>query len=609
MLGNPVLALATIGIIALVCQWLAWWVKLPAILFLLIAGICVGPILGWLNPDALFGNLLFPFISLGVAVVLFEGGLTLRFSEIKGLEHVVRRLVSTGLLITWAVTTLATYWLLDFSLELAILFGALTVVTGPTVIVPMLRSVRPTRHIANILRWEGIVIDPIGALLAVLVYEFIIADIGAKAFGHTLLTFTGLILTGVSIGAIAGYTLGLALRYQWLPVYLHNLATLSVVLGVFTLSNLIQPESGLLTVTIMGLWLANMKEVDTEDILNFKESLSLLFISGLFIILAARVNLDQLLILGWPALGVLLAMQFIARPLKIFVSTWASNLRWQERALLAWVAPRGIVAAAISALFAIQLEKNGYTQATLLVPLTFMIIIGTVAFQSLTARPMAMWLKVAEPEPSGFLILGANPVARTIAAALEKNGFTTLLADSNWDNIRAALIEGRQTFYGNVVSEQADRQLDLVGLGRLLALTPHQEMNCLAAMRYRSEFNDRNVFTLQVTREDSEKPMKRPTCGHIAFDEEASYSRLAEMLGQGAKIHSTQLTEKFDFDDFYKRHFVRAVLLFAITPRGRLRVFTPTEEIKPTPGWTLISLIEPEEDQEDKLNKKKASSL
>ena len=219
MLDNPAISLAAIGIIALICQWLAWWIKLPAILFLLIAGITIGPVLGWLNPDDLFGELLFPFISLAVAVVLFEGSLTLRFSEIKGLEHVVRRLVSSGLLITWLVTTLATYWLLNFSLELAILFGALTVVTGPTVIVPMLRSVRPTTHVSNILRWEGIVIDPIGALLAVLVFQFIIAGIDADAFGHTLLTFTGQVLTGLSFGAVAGYALGMALRHQWLPVF------------------------------------------------------------------------------------------------------------------------------------------------------------------------------------------------------------------------------------------------------------------------------------------------------------------------------------------------------------------------------------------------------
>jgi NhaP-type Na+/H+ or K+/H+ antiporter len=601
VLANPAIALAAIGILALVCQWLAWWIKLPAILFLLITGILFGPVLGWLNPDTLFGDLLFPFISLAVAVVLFEGSLTLRFSEIKGLEHVVRRLVSTGLLITWGVTTLATYWLLNFQLELAILFGALIVVTGPTVIVPMLRSVRPTRHVANILRWEGIVIDPIGALLAVLVFQFIVAGIETNAFGKTLLTFAGQFFTGLTLGATAGYVLGNAIRHQWLPVYLHNLATLCLVLGVFALSNQVYHESGLLTVTVMGIWLANMKEVHTEDILNFKESLSLLFISGLFIILAARVDLHQFVILGWPALGILLAVQFIARPIKVAISTWGSTLNWRERAILAWISPRGIIAAAVSALFAIQLEHQGYAQASLLVPLTFMVIIGTVAFQSLTARPLAMWLKVAEPEPKGFLIVGANPLARTIAAALNKHGFTTLMADTNWGNIRAALIEGHQTFYGDLVSEQADRKLDLVGIGKLLSLSPHEELNCLAAMRYRSEFGDRNLYTLQVSTAEDEKKQPRPRCGQIAFGENVSYSQLTEMLSLGAKTHSTKLTEEFNFDDFYKKQYTRAVILFAITPRGDLRIFTPSIEIEPAPGWTIISLMLPKEDKENSM--------
>lgn len=597
MLDNPAIALATIGILAFACQWLSWWIKLPAILFLLTTGILIGPVFELLNPDDLFGDLLFPFISLAVAIVLFEGSLTLRFSEIKGLGHVVRRLLSSGLLITWAITSLATYWLLSLPIELAILFGALTVVTGPTVIMPMLRSVRPNARVANILRWEGIVIDPIGALLAVLVFEFIIAGIGAEAFSHTALIFLSQVFTGLAIGSGAGYLLGLTLRRHWIPSYLQNLATFCIVLATFAVSNEIQHESGLLTVTIMGIWLANMKDVHTEDILDFKESLSLLFISGLFIILAARINLDQFLSLGWPALGVLFAMQFIARPLKVIAASWGSTLSWQERFVLAWIAPRGIIAAAISALFAIQLEQQGYEQAAVLVPLTFMIIIGTVGFQSITAAPIARLLKVAEPEPTGFLLIGANPLARAIAKALDEHGFNTVLADTNWDHIRSALIEGRKTFFGNVVSERADRRLELVGIGRLLALSPYHEANCLAVMRYRNEFGRENTFSLPVDVETEEERSKEPQCGRIAFGNEFSYSYLNQMLAKDAKIHSTELTESFGLDEFDKLHGNRAVKLFAITPRGQLRIFTQINEMQPSAGWTLISLILPRDEE------------
>jgi len=588
-----VLSIAAIGVLALACQWFAWWVKLPAILFLLLSGIVVGPVSGWIDPDALFGDLLFPIVSLSVAVILFEGSLTLRFSEIKGLERVVRRMVSSGMLVTWTVTTLAAYALLAIPFQLALLFGAVTVVTGPTVIVPLLRTVRPTAHLANILRWEGIVIDPLGALLAVLVFEFIISGSGGRALGHTLLLFAEQILTGVAFGAAAGYALGVVLRRYWLPEYLHNAAALMVVFGMFALSNYIQAESGLLTVTVMGIWLANMKGVDVKGILDFKETLSIVLISGLFIILAARLDFEGVALLGWGALGVLLIMQFVGRPLKIMVSTWGSSLTWRERAMLGWVAPRGIVAAAVAALFALQLEQQGFEQAAMLVPMTFIVIIGTVALQSFTARPVAVLLGVAEPDPRGFLIVGGNPLARAIALALQQNDFRVLLADTSWSNVRAAMMDNLPAFFGKVVSEYADRRLDLVGIGQLLALSSVQEENALAAMRYRTEFGVANVYSLQVTSEkEGDTRTGKPAYGHIAFGEEVSFTQLSKMLGKGAEIHSTGLSDEFGFDEYYKKYFGRAVPLFAINPRGKLFVYTADSDLKLVSGWTIISLIE-----------------
>jgi NhaP-type Na+/H+ or K+/H+ antiporter len=589
-----VMSIAAIGVLALACQWFAWWVKLPAILFLLLSGIVVGPLSGWIDPDALFGDLLFPMVSLAVAVILFEGSLTLRFSEIKGLERVVQRMVSSGMLVTWTVTTLATYALLDISFQLALLFGALTVVTGPTVIVPMLRTVRPTAHLANILRWEGIVIDPLGALLAVLVFEFIISGSGGTAIGHTLLLFAEQILTGLLLGALAGYVLGVVLRRHWLPEFLHNAAALMLVFAVFALSNHLRAESGLLAVTVMGIWLANMKDVDVEGILDFKETLSIVLISVLFIILAARLDFAAVALLGWGALGVLLIMQFVGRPLKILVSTWGSSLSWRERAMLAWVAPRGIVAAAVAALFALQLQKQGVEQAAILVPMTFIVIIGTVALQSISARLVAVWLGVAEPDPEGFLIVGGNPLARAIALALQKHGFRVLLADTSWSNVRAAMMENLPAFFGKVVSEYADRRLDLVGIGQLLALSSVQEENALATMRYRTEFGVANIYSLQVTSEqEGDTKTGKPPYGHIAFGEQVSFTQLSKMLAKGAEIRSTGLSDEFGFDEYYKTYYGRAVPLFAISPRGKLFVYTAGGDLKLASGWTIISLIEP----------------
>lgn len=385
------LALGGIGLAALCSQWLAWRLRLPAILFLLLSGILAGPVLGVLDPGALFGHLLFPLTSLAVALILFEGSLTLQLSEWREIGSVVRRMVTLGALATWVVIALATHLLLGFSWELAVLFGSLTLVTGPTVIVPMLRVVRPRASVANILRWEGIVIDPIGALAAVVTFSFIVSrDQGG--WSQSLATFAGVIGCGTLLGVLGGWALGVVLRRHWLPEYLHNLAALAAVLGVFIASNLLVHESGLLAVTLMGMWLANMRGVDVKPILHFKENLSVLLISGLFILLAARLDLKALLALGPATLALLAVIQFIARPLNIGLSTLGSALGWRERALLAWIAPRGIVAAAVSAIFALRLQEHGDPNAQLLVPLTFLVIIGTVVLQSATARPSrACW--------------------------------------------------------------------------------------------------------------------------------------------------------------------------------------------------------------------------
>ncbi len=597
------LQLAGIGLIAIACQWFAWWVKLPAILFLLLAGILAGPVTGWLVPDRLFGDLLFPFVSLSVAVILFEGGLTLRFHEIQGLQRVVRNLVSIGTLVTWLIVAVATHLLLGFDWNLSFLFGAVMVVTGPTVIVPLLRTVRPNAKVSNILRWEGIVIDPIGALLAVLVFEFIISGQGGSAFTHTLATFGTILLVGFSMGAVAAYLLGLVLRHHLLPEYLHNVATLTVVFGVYAFSNAIAEESGLLTVTVMGIWLANMKNVPMQDILNFKESLSVILISGLFIILAARIELEQFAQLGWGALALFATIQFVGRPAKVFLSTLGSSLTWQERTLLAWIGPRGIVAAAVTALFAIRLQQQGYEGAELLVPLAFTIIIGTVVLQSATAGMLARALGVAEPEPKGFLIIGANEVARAIGRVLREHGFRAVLTDTNWKHIKEARQkDGLETFYGNPVSDYADRHLNLVGIGRMLGLSRQSDLNALAALKYRPEFGRKGIYTLQSSADvnRSEKlTVSGEHRGYTLFGEDVTYSKLASLMSKGAEIRSTVLTEEFDFDAYRRKYGNRAIPLFALTPKGKLECFVAGGKLKPQPGWTVIALVQPEEEERD----------
>lgn len=597
---EAVVALSVIGVVAIICQWFAWWIKLPAIVFLLIAGIVLGPLTGWLNPEALFGDLLFPMVSLAVAVILFEGSLTLRFEDIRGLQKVVRNILTIGVMITWFSIAVATHFLLEFSWGLSILFGAIMVVTGPTVIVPMLRTVRPNAKISNVLRWEGIVIDPLGAILAVLVFEVLLSIQlqGHASIGHTAYMFGKTLVAGLAIGAVAGYLFGIVLRKHWLPEYLHNVTTLALVFATFAISNEISEESGLLTVTVLGIWLANMKNVSVENILNFKEDLSILLISGLFILLAARLNFDSFQQLGMGAVMLFLFIQLIARPVKVFLSTIGSDLTWQEKTMISWIGPRGIVAAAVTALFALRLQDMGVENADLLVPLAFAIIIGTVLVQGSTAKFIANRLGVAEPDDSGFLIIGANSVARVVAQALKENGFRIRLTDGSWTNVKEARMRGLDTYYGNAVSEHADRHLDLIGLGQVLALTPQSELNALAGLRYKTEFGSNHVYFLSTDKEKdkerSETKSRKAVShdSHVLFSNEITYAKLASLISRGAKVKQTKLTESFSFEDYLQQHSRRVTPLFAFNAKRRLRFFTAAENLQPETGWTIVALVQ-----------------
>ena len=596
MLDSGIIAFAFIGLISFASQWLAWRVKLPAILFLLASGLIIGPVTQVFNPDSLFGDLLFPLISLAVAIILFEGSLTLDLKEIRSQKGVVQRLITVGAAITWVVVAVATHYLFGLGWELSVLFGALTVVTGPTVIVPMLRTVRPNADVGNILRWEGILIDPLGALLVVVVYEFIVAQGQAEGALSGMLAFFEIIASGTFFGLAAGWLLGFILKRRWVPEYLENLATLSMVFASFSISNMLAHESGLLAVTLMGMWLANQKDVRIGEILNFKENLTVMLISGLFIILAARLTLDDLIALGWMPFALLAIMQFVARPLSVWISAIGSTLSWQEKSLLSWIAPRGIVAAAVSALFAIKLEQSGEAQAEILVPLTFAVIFGTVVLQSATSRMMARWLGVAEPPPNGYLIIGANGIARAIGNELQKNNVQVLLTDSNWDNIRAARMDGLRTFYGNPVSEYAEQRLDLVGLGKLLGLSPERSINTVAGMRFGNEFGQHNIFALRTSVDARLSEMHldgQEHRGQYLFSERLTYSKFSSMLAQGAELHSTRLSSEFTYTDFLEQNGKEAIPLFGITPEGKVVTCKIGSDFTPKNDWKIISLFTP----------------
>jgi len=600
MVELQLISLASIGVISLVCQWVAWRLRLPAILFLLVAGIFFGPYLGFLNPDALLGDMFFPIVSLAVAVILFEGSLTLKFTELKEHGKMVRNLLISGVLVTWVIATLACRYVIDISWGVSTLFGAIVVVSGPTVIMPLLRAVRPNGRIRNILKWEGIVVDPIGALLAVLVFEFIISSGTGQSYAieHTLITFGKTLVLGITLGFSSGYLLGQTLRNHWLPQFLQNAGTLTFMLGCFAFSNFLVHESGLLTVTIMGIWLANMKGVPVDEILEFKESLSVLLISALFILLAARMDLNTITVLGWGPLWVIAILMVVARPLAVWLAAIGTDLSWQEKTFLGWVAPRGIVAAAVAALFAFKLEEGNYIDADALLPMVFLVIMVTVVIQSITATPLAMLLKVKEPDDNGYLFIGANAVARLIAKALISRNIPVVLTDTSWENVRAARMDNLHVYYGNPVSEHAENNLDLTSIGHMLAVSPYKQLNTLSTYHYLDLMGEGHILGLPEGDQElraSHQSASKYVETRNQFDESATFARLASLVSKGATIKITQLSSEFSFETYLKQHGNRLTLLFAIRPDGVLVPLGRNGGQIPEENWELISLIQNEE--------------
>jgi NhaP-type Na+/H+ or K+/H+ antiporter len=589
---HSVLLLAGIVALGIFCQWLAWRFKIPAILPLLATGFLAGPVFGLLHPQELLGDLTFPVISLAVAVILFEGALTLRWREVRQVAGVVRNLITLGALITWLGGALAARLIVGLSWELAILFGALISVTGPTVINPLLRNVRPTAKIASILRWEGILIDPLGASLAVLVFEFIVAEGTSPQSGlQPLAAFLHILVIGSLCGLIGGSLVAVLLRRYLIPDYLRDVAVLAIVITAFAISDYLRAESGLLAVTVMGVFLANLRVPQLQHVWHFKEKLSVLLISALFIVLAANIQLQDLARLNLSSLLLVAAVIFILRPLGAQLSALGSPLNNKERLYLSWIAPRGIVAAAVSSLFAFRLEELGFVGAMDIASLVFLVIVSTVVLQGSTAKLLARRLGVAEAEPQGFLLLGAHHFARHLAVALQEEGFTIRLADTNAQNVARARARNLDVYEGDLLYEEVEEGLDLTGLGRLLALTSNDEVNTLACVHLSHVFDSAEVYQLPPASLPPGRPPADNRLGRLLFDYQATFDAIDIWMDKGATIEKKQLDSPLSFEQHPKQGNGRLPLL-AFRDQ-QVVLFTPGTTFIPTAGWTLVSLVAP----------------
>jgi NhaP-type Na+/H+ or K+/H+ antiporter len=595
---HPLSALASIVVVGILAQWIAWRIHLPSILLLLLGGFLLGPVTGAVDVDAMFGGVLMPLVSASVAIILFEGGLNLRLTELRTVGSAVTNLVTIGILVTWALAGFGAYFILGFSLPIAVLVSAILVVTGPTVIMPLLHHIRPHGQSGPLLKWEGILNDAIGAVLAVLVLETIIAGHTEGAIGFIVLGIAKTLLIGVVLGAAAAGALIWPLRKHWVPDRLHTAVTFAIVLASFSLANELQHESGLLTVTVMGIIVANQRTVLVRHLVEFKENLTVLLLSFIFVALAARLTLDQVTGLTINSFLFVAFLVVVVRPLSVAASTLRTTLPYPDRAFLAFMAPRGVVAAAVASVFAQRLAEAGFEEADQIVPAVFLVITATVAIYGLSARPLAFRLKLAEPDPQGVVIAGASPLARVIAAGLKDAGFAVLLVDRNWRNFTTARMEGIEAYYGDTLSEDTMEHINLTDKGKFLALTPNDRINSLSALHFRDVFERNEVYQLtaeSLDDRDDDPGFPRHLMGRELFGEKVTYGALADRINRGAKLKVTKLSREFTFDDFRKEYGAAAVPLFIVTAENKLKPITKTDSTMPMAGSRLISLVSPPE--------------
>jgi len=566
-------------------QWAAWRLRVPSILVLISVGFVAGPLTGVFQPDEVLGALTFPFVSLAAAVVLFEGGLSASWEEMRGVATPVRRLILIGIPITWAALTAAGHYLLDLRVELALLLGAILVVTGPTVIGPLLRHARPRGSVGSVLKLEGIINDPIGAILAVLVFQGIKAEEIDRAFSVVSAgIFKAAVVSGL-LGLVAAYLFVKFREHNIVPEYLHNAVVLPFALVVYAGANQIQEESGLLAVTVLGIALASQKRVDMEQSLEFTEHARMLLISALFILLTARMKLSDLTGLPIATLGFVAVTIFIARPASVWISTLRSGLSRRERVFLSAMAPRGVVAAAVSSLFALELVASGYEEASILMPVTFAVIALTVLTSGLSAVPLLERLGLAQSKPQGVLILGADRVGRTVAQALQQHGFRALLVDSDSTKVEEARSLGLEARQGEILSRRVLRSLNLDGIGHFLALTPNDDVNTLAASHFRRAFGAANVH--QVLPSSHRGPGYANELQGNQFGGGASLNKLDALAKGGAAVTVTPVEETPTLDRVREQLGIDAVPLFAVNEADDL-IFIHSGEPLPSSGKLVV---------------------
>jgi NhaP-type Na+/H+ or K+/H+ antiporter len=529
--------IAGVAVAGVAAQWIGWRLNIPSILILLALGLALGPVFGLVKSDAVLGAIMRPAIGLAVAIIVFEGGLSLNLRELRTAGSGVQRLVFLALPLNWVLGTLAGHYIGGLIWPVAILFGSILVVTGPTVIMPLLRQSKLEPRSAAFLKWEAIVNDPIGATLTLLILSLLILLHGAGGHAIAAWSLAGRAVLGVLVAGALGLVLPFGLKRLFhgdlTPEYLKTPIILSLALGIYAAGESIQSETGLIGATLFGVVLGNIEITGLQELRRFKESLTVFLVSGLFILLAANIDPAVLRHISWPIVLTTLAILVLVRPIAIGLATIGARMTWKERLLVGWIGPRGVVAAAVAGLAADQLGAAGYPGARLVLPMVFMVIAATVFLHGLSLGPLARLLGLASGSPPGLLIVGAQDWTLALAGALRPLGVPTLITDPDWQALRPARLAGLATARVEILSAKGEHLVDLRDLDYVLAATDDDAYNALVCTRFAPELGRERVHQSAPDPEGPHVRTSREWRGKFVSHPDLTNARLNALIAEG----------------------------------------------------------------------------
>jgi len=590
---TPILAFALVGVLGVGAQWIAWRLRLPAIVLMLAAGLIVGPTLGVFDPARDIGSITSPLISMAVAVILFEGGLTLDFHKLGDAAKGVKRLVFIGAPLGWLASTLALHYGAGLGWETSAVFGGIMIVTGPTVIAPLLRQARLSRRPASLLQWEAIVNDPIGALAAVLAFEIVLVLNTAETAGSAVANLVIGIGAAAIIGYAAGFFIARAFKRGWVPEYMKVPVLFVAVIAVFAVSDTLLHESGLLAVTVMGLVIANSDLPSFEELRRFKEHATILLVSGVFILLAASLDFATLLQLNWRA-GLFVALiVLLARPVTVLVSLIGSGLPWREQVLIALTGPRGVVLVAVAGLFGERLAANGIEDGAVVGPLAFVLVLVTVVLHGFTLAPLARLLGLAGANTPGVLLVGGSRFSTALAEALKSIDLPVLVSDTNHARLIRPRAAGLPTFYGDILGEAAEHNVELLSYATIIAATENDPYNTLVATDLAPEFGRDNVWQIAAAKAENKRHALPTQLGGRPFGGQQTFAQLDEKMTKGWRVRVTKLSEEYRFADMRKDR-PDSIVLMLLRPDLTVRRPFEGELEDAAPGSRIVALAPPD---------------